>query len=124
MIAAAATLLLAATDPPGAWLPIGVSDSRLRIFVQRDSLRVYGDRRVARIRIGSPGTITGSIVLVYQDEAIDCRARSWRLVAFDARDADGRVVKRGAVDKPTLPVVAGTIGAAVVSAVCAMPATP
>nr|WP_174280284.1 hypothetical protein [Sphingomonas bacterium] len=72
------------------------------------------------MRIGSPGTITGAIVLVYQDEEIDCAARTWRLLAFDARDADGRTVQRGASTAPALPVTSETIGGRVVRTVCAM----
>ena len=122
MIAAAALLLDAGgAGPPGAWAPVGVTDSRLRVFVERPSVKVKGERRTARVRIGSPRTIAGPIVLVYQDEEIDCRARTWRLAAFDARDADGRSVRRGASAAPAIPVVGGTIGDAVVSAVCALP---
>lgn len=90
------------------------------MFVERVSLRVTGDRRTARVRIGSPGAISGAVVLVYQDEEIDCAGRTWRLAAFDARDADGRTVRRGVGTAPALPVTAGTIGDAVVAAVCAM----
>ena len=117
-----AALLLAAADPPGAWASIGVTDSRLRVFIERASLRVDGDQRFARIRIGSPTSMAGAIVLGYPDEAIDCRARTWRLVAFDARDADDHIVKQGRATAAAIPVVAGTIGDAVVRAGCGLPA--
>ena len=112
-------LLIAAADPPGAWVPVGVSESRLRVFVERTSVRIDGDRRSARIRIGSPGAIAGPIVVVFQDEEVDCRERRWRLVAYDAHDAAGGVVRAGTSTAPAVPVVAGTIGDAVVRTVCA-----
>ena len=104
-------------------MPVGVSRSRLRVFVERASVHDVGGHRFARIRIGSPGAITGAIVLVYQDEEIDCAARAWRLLGFDAQDAEGKTVKRSAADYPAgamLPAVAGTIGGEVVASVCAL----
>lgn len=118
MILAAA--LLAGSDPPGAWVPVGVSGSHLRVFVERASLRVTGERRSARVRIGSPKTITGSIVVVFQDEEIDCHTHSWRLVAYEARDAAGHTVSGGRPTGAALVVVPGTIGDQVVSTICAM----
>ncbi|WP_375392548.1 surface-adhesin E family protein [uncultured Sphingomonas sp.] len=115
-------LLAASPDAVGAWAPVGVTDSRLRVFVERSSVRVSGDRRTARVRIGSPGAIAGPIVLVYQDEEVDCRARTWRLAAYDARDADDRIVRQGKSAAAALPVVEGTIGEAVLSTVCTMAA--
>ena len=114
-----AALSLWGADAPGAWVPVGVSASRLRVFVERASVRIDGARRTARIRIGSPGAIAGPIVVAYQDEEIDCRARTWRLAAFDARDEAGRVVRSGQSAGLAFPVVAGTIGDAVVRTVCA-----
>lgn len=119
----AAALLAAAA----IWVPIGVSDTRLRVFFERDSVRDHAGHRLARVRIGSPQRIAGRIVLVYQDEEIDCAARTWRLIGFDARDADDRVVKRSAAGTPPsamLPGVPGTIGGEVIAAVCAFLPSP
>ena len=114
-----ALALLAGT---AMWIPVGVTGSKLRVFVDRTSVRLVGRHRFARVRLGSPGVITGSVVIVYQDEDIDCRDGTWRLVGYDARDANGRVVeRRGSVKRASsaLPAVAGTIGGAVVATVCA-----
>lgn len=105
-----------------AWIPVGISDTRLRIFFEARSVREQAGRRFARVRIGSPQRIAGPIVLVYQDEEIDCKARTWRLIGFDARDADDRVMKRADTRKPgdaMLPGLPGTIGGEVIAAVCA-----
>lgn len=107
-------------DPPGVWVPVGISASRLRVFIERASVRVDGDRRTARIRIGSPGAIAGSIVVVYQGEEIHCGVRTWRMTGFDARDEAGSTVRSGGASADALPVVAGTIGDAVVRTVCAI----
>lgn len=115
-------ILAAAAAVVATWVPIGVSDSRLRVFYDRASLRAAGDHRSVRIRIGAPRRIAGPIVLVYQDEELDCRARTWRLVSFDARDADDRLVRSspiGATPGAALPAIEGTIGGEVVRAVCA-----
>lgn len=107
-----------------AWVPVGVSDSRLRVFFEARSVRDAAGHRFARVRIGSPQRIAGPIVPVYQDEEIDCTARTWRLFGFDARDAEDRVVKRSSrLARPgtMLPGVAGTIGGEVIAAVCASP---
>lgn len=115
-----AALLVAAYAVP--WVPVGVSRSHLHVFVERASVRDAGGHRFARIRIGPPGAITGAIVLVYQDEEIDCAAKTWRLLAFDARDASGATVKRSEADHPAgamLPAVPGTIGGEAVATVCA-----
>lgn len=105
-----------------AWIPVGISDTRLRVFFEAGSVRDQAGHRFARVRIGSPQRIAGPIVLVYQDEEFDCEARTWRLVGFDARDTDDRVVKRSRANAPPsamLPGVAGTLGGEVIAAVCA-----
>lgn len=115
-----AALLAAAYAVP--WVPVGVSQSHLHVFVERASVHDASGHRFARIRIGSPGTITGAIVLVYQDEEVDCAASTWRLLAFDARDANGTTVKRSDADHPPsamMPAVPGTIGGEAVATVCA-----
>lgn len=115
-----AALLLAAAAPQ--WIPVGVSQSRLRVFVDRSSLRIAQEMRAARIRIGAPGAISGKVVLVYQDERIDCARQTWRMIAYEALDDGGRTIAHsapGARDFPTLAVAPGTIGDAVVRTVCA-----
>ena len=105
-----------------AWIPVGLSDTRLRAFYDGASVRDVGGHRQARIRIGSPTRIAGPIVLVYQDEDIDCAARTWSLVDYDARDENDRTVNRtapGAPPRPPVPAVVGTMGDAIMTAVCA-----
>lgn len=119
-VPAAATFAIVAPAPPAHWIPVGVSRSRLRVFVDRAGLREAGGHRFARVRIGSPGAIVGAIVLVYQDEEIDCRARRWRLTGFEAQDADGKVVRREKLPPAQmLAANAGSIGGEVVATVCA-----
>lgn len=120
MIAALALTLAPASAAP-QWVAIGVSGSELRVFVDRHSLRDTAGLRYATVRIGSPRSIAGPVVLVYQHEAFDCRAKTWRLLSYDARDAGEKVVRRGT---PTgaaammVPTTRGTIGSAVLEAVC------
>ncbi len=62
-------------------------------------------------------------MLAYEDEEFDCAGRSWRLLAFEARDEDDRVVDRGPADlpsRPMLPIVEHTVGGEVARAVCAI----
>lgn len=118
---------LTALTAVAPWVPVGITDTRLRVFFERASIRDVDQRRLARIRIGSPRTIAGPIVLVYQDEEIDCAAKTWRLLSFDARDAENRIVKRsvpGAHAGAVLPGLAGTVGGEVVAAVCAFSLAP
>lgn len=114
-----APLLLAIA---AAWIPVGISDTRLRVFFDSGSVHDQAGHRFVRVRIGAPQRIAGPIVLAYQDEEIDCKARTWRLIGFDARDADDRVVNRSGTNAPPsamLPGVAGTLGGEVIAAVCA-----
>ena len=120
MIAVLALTLATGSAAPD-WVAIGVSGSELRVFVDRKSVRDVAGLRHATVRIGSPRSIAGPIVLVYQREAFDCRAKTWRLLSYDARDADDKVVRRGTPSGPAaamVPTSRGTIGGAVVEAVC------
>lgn len=120
MILATAVLLAEAAPPADAWVLVGVTNNRLRVFVERASVRRDGERRRARIRIGAAGAITGRIVLVYQDEAIDCRTRTWQLLGYDARDERDRTVKAERVAKPAVTPPPDSLGEAVISVVCAL----
>lgn len=115
-----ALALLASAAP---WIPVGVTNSKLRVFVDRASVRIVREHRFATTRLGFPGAITGSVVIVYQNEDIDCRNRTWRLIGYDARDAKGKVVEQrqfAQSDSATLPALPGTIGGEVVATVCAI----
>ncbi len=72
------------------------------------------------MRIGAPRTITGRIVLVYQQEEFDCLHARWRMTDFDARDAAGKTVERRSLDGPMLPADDGTIAARTLTTVCFM----
>ncbi|WP_174292283.1 surface-adhesin E family protein [Sphingomonas bacterium] len=114
-------LVLAAAAAP-MWVPVGMTASRLRVFVDKASLHEVEGRRQVRVRLGAPTAITGRIVLVYQDEEFDCRARQWRMLAFEAQDEDGKVVQRStpaAAPPPLLPALDHTIGGEVARTVCA-----
>lgn len=122
MIAAAAALALVDVPTAPVWVPVGQTASRLRAFVDRASVHDVDDLRRVRVRLGSPTAITGRIVLVYQDEEIDCRGHRWRQLGFEALDEDGKVVQRSsptAAPAPLLPALEHTIGGEVARTVCA-----
>ncbi len=112
---------IASAAAAASWVPVGVTDSRLRVFVDRASVRDVDGRRRARVRIGAPTAIVGRVVLVYQDEEIDCRDHRWRLLGYEAQDNNGHVLRRSAdntVPPPMLPAVDHTIGSEVIRTVC------
>lgn len=74
--------------------------------------------------MGSPRTITGRIVLVYQQQEFDCAARRWRMTGFDARDADDLTVQRKSLDGPMLLAESGTIAARALETVCFIAKSP
>ena len=120
MIAAALALAAPAAT---TWVPVGITSGRLRVFVDGASLRDINGRRRVRVRLGAPTAITGRIVLVYQDEEIDCAARRWRMLGFEGRDNDDQVVERlgpAATPPPFLAAIAGTIGGEVTRTACAL----
>lgn len=119
MIALAIAMQIAAPS----WVPVGETASRLRVFVDKASVRDVDGRRHARVRIGAPHAIVGKVVLAFEDEEFDCPAHTWRLLAFEARDEDDKVIRRSPPDTaagPMLPVVDHTIGGEVAKAVCAL----
>ena len=116
-------LLLGATTPQAAphWVPIGVSQSRLHLFVDQNSLKPSGTLIDATIRMGSPTSVTGKVVLVYQYEEFDCTARRWRLTGYEGVDASGAVIVRSshkASAPPLLPVENGSMGEENLETVC------
>lgn len=124
----AVTGLLAAAllSASPAWAFVGVTEAGLRVFVDRASIADHAApaggvlRRVA-VRLGSPGTIVGSIVEVVQGEEIDCAAGRWRLLDYAAYDDAGAVVQHRAAPDPAMPLVAfaaGSLGATIRDAVC------
>ena len=115
-------LALAVVPATSSWVPVGMTASRLRVFVDKASLRESDGLRQVRVRLGAPTAITGRIVLVYQDEEIDCRAHRWRMLGFEAQDEDGKPVQRSspaAAPPPMLPALDRTIGGEVTRTVCA-----
>ena len=116
-----ASLAIAIADPGPSWDYIGMSQSGLRIFVDRASVMVVGSTRDVMVRLGSPGTITGKIVVVQQRQEQVCAAKRWRQLSYRAFDADGNVVAQsptGAAPTPSLPVEPDSISEAVHDAVC------
>jgi len=102
------------------WVPVGVSDSRLHIFVDRHSVVSRGSIVEAVVRIGSPGLIAGRIAIVYELEQFDCGRRVWRLLRYRGVDGDHRPVatRQPTVTRPFLRVLPGTIGEATLDTVC------
>lgn len=112
-------LLLAGTAPQ--WIPVGVSGSRLRVFVDRRSIERAGGLVAATVRIGSPAAIAGRIVVVYQHEQFDCPGRRWRLLSYEGVDAAGTIVSRrgrATPPPPFLPVQPDSIGETTLDTVC------
>jgi hypothetical protein len=98
-----------------------MSQSGLRIFVDRASVATAGAIRDVMVRLGSPGTITGKVVVVQQREEQDCTAKRWRQLSYKAFDADGNVVSQSDVATPatrSLPLEPNSISEAVHDAVC------
>ena len=119
-----AVLGLALAQPAPAWAFIGVTRSGLRMFVDRASVRGANGMVEATVRLGSPGSIVGTIVEVTERDQLDCTNGRWRMLAFEAFDADGAVVQRGGPAGEMLPVQAGSMGEAIRDAVCAGEMTP
>jgi hypothetical protein len=114
-----AVLLSAGLAP--LWIPVGVSGSRLHVFVDQRSVERHDGLVEAVVRIGSPTSITGKIVIVYQSEQFDCSGRRWRLTAYEGVDANGTVVSRKtrpATLPPLMPVQPNSIGYATLDTVC------
>jgi hypothetical protein len=110
-----------AVQQPSAWEHIGESNSGLHIFIDRASISTTGHVRRVTVRLGSPRTLVGKIVLVYQVEDVDCGSSRWRQVAFRALDEDGKVVASSAPGSPPtafLDIQPGSISEAVLDAVC------
>ena len=108
-----------ALKPAPVWVPVGETALRLRVFVDRASVFDAHGLRHARIRMGSPTAITGRIVLVYQDEEFDCTGGRWRMLAFDARDENDKIVEHSIPTNPPFhPIVELSVGGAVAKAVC------
>ena len=106
-----ASLAIAIADPSPSWDYIGMSQS----------VTVVGSTRDVMVRLGSPGTITGKIVVVQQRQEQVCAAKRWRQLSYRAFDADGNVVAQsptGAAPTPSLPVEPDSISEAVHDAVC------
>ena len=101
---------------------VGISESGLRVFIDRASIVRSGALREATVRMGSPRTIVGRIVEVHQREQFDCRRRRWRLIRFRAFDAAGATVaatKPGSPVNPAIPIASGSISSTVFEQVCA-----
>lgn len=113
-----AALGLALAQPAPAWEFIGTTSSGLRMFVDRASVRAAAGTTAATVRIGSPTAIVGDIVEVTEHDEIDCAGDRWRMLAFEAVDAGGAVVKLGRPGGDMLPVREGSMGAAIRDAVC------
>jgi hypothetical protein len=111
--------LLAATAP--IWIPVGVSNSRLRVFVDQRSVERHDGLIEAVVRLGSPTSVTGKIVIAYQSEQFDCAGRCWRLIAYEGVDAGGAIISskaRPAMLPPLLVVQPNSIGEATLDTVC------
>ena len=104
-----------------SWDYVGESEAGLRVFVDRASIVDRDGLRHAAVRLGSPGTIVGTIVEVVQGEEIDCAANRWRLLDYAAYDDAGKIVQHRAAPDPPRPLVAiaaDSLGATIRDAVC------
>lgn len=113
-----AALSLTLAQPAPAWEFIGTTNSGLRMFVDRASVRSVNDLVEATVRLGSPTRIVGDVVEVTERDQLDCARRRWRMLEFDALDAGGSVVRHGTPGGGMLPVEAGSMGDAIRQAVC------
>ena len=123
----AALALLAASVAAPNWASVGISETGLRIFIDRNSVRDVAGLRQVRVRLGSPRTIMRNIVEVRQDEEFDCTGNRWRLVGYEALDENDKVVARSAPDHARgalLTIDDKSINGAVRDFICDPPPTP